>query len=403
MTGDEPRIETPTAPPLPGYVLHEPISERDGSVVYRAEPSGRPGRIVAVKRVSSPPSPTALVDLRREGEALRALAHPGVLELLEVVPDGSGLALVLAYAPGGSLAQRLADGALPPVEVAELGARLATTLAAIHRAGLVHGDLKPSNVLFDREDRPLLADLGASRLRGAGPPHAATAGYLAPEVLGGAALDAGADLYALGILLTEALGLDDAARARLRHEGAAATLAVEGQAHSRPRAATGDDPELDALIEAATTGPPGVREPGIEDATAGLHTALAAAIADDPADRPRSAHELAGELEQAHRRLQAAASGGRQASSTDSGNGSWSTAARPGGSRDARGARQPARDAHGPAPTRPFGPRPATSPDPQPDMELAALARWLAVPALLAVAFTPIAVVVWLVLGATST
>ena len=94
-------------------------------------------------------------------------------------------------------------------EVCELGTRLAATLAEVHRRDVVHGDVKPSNVLIDHEGRPCLTDFGTARAVGDsdpdGPTLTFTILYSAPEVLDGAAVGPAADQYALGLLLATLL------------------------------------------------------------------------------------------------------------------------------------------------------------------------------------------------------
>ncbi len=411
-----------------GYVLHERIGLGADSEVYRAEQVGRPGRVLAIKRIASAVAAADLASLRREAEALRTLAHPGVVRLLEVVPDANGVALVLPYAPGGSLADRLEHGPLAPVEVADLGARLATALAAVHTAGLVHGDVKPGNVLFDREDQPLLADLGASRLRGAGPPHATTEGFVAPEVLDGSPVDAPADVYALGVTLASALGLDAVERQRL----ASASVLPPDASHGQGVPTTGvpantdgpvpeasldgsidaslddrlDDPDLEALLTATRRGPDTASWPGV-DGHQRLRAAIGAALATDPAHRPRTAADLAGLLDEARRCLEVEHAGlepthtGGAVGPGVPGSSAAATTAPDAGAPAARTVDEPRSAPLDPAPTRPFGPKPPAADATDGQDELAALVRWLAVPAMLAVALTPIAFAVWLVLGAT--
>jgi hypothetical protein len=263
---------------LPGYVLREPVGQGATAIVWRAEPAGTPGRLVAVKRLAGRPDPGALADLRREADALERLSHPSILRLLEVVEDGDGVALVLPFATGGSLAARIAanpDG-LPAASVADLGARLAGALAAAHNLGLVHRDVKPTNVLFDAEGQPLLADFGTARLVHDRAGIAGTAEYLAPEVAGGEPPDARSDVYGLGITCYEALtGAPPYAGST-----PAATLRAADRGHHVP---------LGEVIEAP-------------DALIG---AVEAAIARDPARRPETAARLAGLLDEARRELEA--------------------------------------------------------------------------------------------------
>ncbi|MCC5947230.1 MAG: serine/threonine protein kinase [Nitriliruptoraceae bacterium] len=189
---------------VPGYSLRERIGRGATGEVWRAVPDQHPGRLVAVKLLHDPRTPE-LGTLEREAEAMRALAHPNVLELLELVRLPQGAALVTPFAAGGSLADRIAAGTAPagPPELADLGARLASALAAAHDAGLVHRDVKPANVLFDREERPMLADLGTAAVRGRTGAIVGTPEYLDPRLLDGRPPDAVSDLYGLGVTLYE--------------------------------------------------------------------------------------------------------------------------------------------------------------------------------------------------------
>jgi hypothetical protein len=192
---------------LPGYVLREPIGSGPSSRVWRAEPRDRPGRVVAIKRIALAPDPRAVVTFRQRAARLAQLSHPGILPLLNVIDDGDGVALVTPYAPGGTLADRIArrGGGLPPGIVAGLGADLATALGAAHAEGLVHGDVKPSNVLFDAEGQPLLADFGvAALLTGARGP-ADSPDTVRPHLTDAVASDPRGDVRGLGLTLNAAL------------------------------------------------------------------------------------------------------------------------------------------------------------------------------------------------------
>lgn len=188
----------------PGYVLRERIGTGMTSEVYRAERAGRPGSVVAVKCLRTTAGADELEQLQREADILTGLAHPSLLRVLDIIMVPHGIALILPYAPGGSLAQRIDRGPLPAITVADLGARLARALATLHDAGLLHGDLKPENILFDAEGQPLVADLGASRLRNSEVPLIGTWSYLAPEIRAGGPPTVASDLFALGTTLRAA-------------------------------------------------------------------------------------------------------------------------------------------------------------------------------------------------------
>ncbi len=195
---------------LPGYRLEGVVGRGAGSAVHRARRVDDPtGRVVAVKRLDLPSAPEAAARLRREGELLARLCHPHVVGVVDLVPDRGGVALVMEYAPGGSLAGLLARrGRLSPPEVVAIAAPLADALAFAHERGVVHGDVKPANVLLRSGGEPLLSDFGAGQAAGSREPKGSavgTPGYVDPAVLEGSAADPRSDVYALGAVCHEML------------------------------------------------------------------------------------------------------------------------------------------------------------------------------------------------------
>ena len=189
---------------VPGYVLLAPLGGGGDATVHRGEELAT-GRTVAVKRVPAGDA-AAIARLRSEAGTLAALAHPNILRVLDVLAIDDGLAIVLPLADG-SLADRLAaHGPRPAAEVAEVGAAIASALAAAHDVGVVHRDVTPGNVLFDREGVPVLADFGTASIRTRGSEQiVGTAEYLDPEVRRGALPGVASDVYGLGVTLYEAL------------------------------------------------------------------------------------------------------------------------------------------------------------------------------------------------------
>jgi eukaryotic-like serine/threonine-protein kinase len=185
-------------------------------------------RAVAVKLYKPNADPVAHLRFAEEARTLANLSCPGLVTVYDVGNDGGQPFLVMQLIDGRDLRERLTDGPMSPVEVRTLGRRLAETLAHVHDRGIIHRDVKPTNVLLDGESRPYLADFGISRtidsLRLTAAGHfVGTAGYLAPEQVEGADAGAAVDIYALGLVLLECLtgrpeypGPDiEAARARL--------------------------------------------------------------------------------------------------------------------------------------------------------------------------------------------
>ncbi|QJY50538.1 serine/threonine protein kinase [Pseudonocardia broussonetiae] len=148
---------------------------------------------------------------RREMDALTRVRHPGLVALHDGGVDDGVPYLVLDLVDGPSLAERIAlDGALDLDAVVALGARVAAALAAVHAAGIVHRDVKPANVLLDPDGTPRLTDFGISRALDATSVTQSgavlgTAAYLAPEQVRGHEVTGAADVYALGLVLLEAL------------------------------------------------------------------------------------------------------------------------------------------------------------------------------------------------------
>jgi hypothetical protein len=190
------------------YDLEHQIGAGAAGTVWKAHQRGPVTRAVALKRLRAGSGAVDLARLRREATVLTELDHPHVVRVLEVIHDGDGVALAMQFAPGGSLDDLLAErGRLAPGEVVAVAAPIAEALASAHRRGVLHGDVKPANVLFTSDGEPLLTDFGVARTLGhATSDHVAgTAEYLAPELLDGARPDPRADIYSLAVVCYQAL------------------------------------------------------------------------------------------------------------------------------------------------------------------------------------------------------
>ncbi|MCC6876378.1 MAG: protein kinase [Sandaracinaceae bacterium] len=219
------------APPAPGAVIGERFRiERELGVggmgaVYAAI-DVHTGAPLALKlmRPELSGDERAVERFRREGAALAAVRHPAVVQVREVgeLPDGT-LYLAMELLEGETLSARLTrTGPMSPQELLPIVRGLADALAAAHAGGVIHRDIKPSNIhlpdpralaaaALTGETAPVkLVDFGVARIRGYAQVTSSglavgTIRYMAPEQLGGGAVDERVDLYALGVVMYEAL------------------------------------------------------------------------------------------------------------------------------------------------------------------------------------------------------
>ncbi len=148
---------------------------------------------------------------RQEAVAAARLSHPGIVGVYDTCSDGGHEAIVMELLDATTLRQHLDEtGPLDADTTVRIALRLLEALEAAHRAGLVHRDVKPSNVLLCRDGRVKIADFGIAKaddrteLTQEGT-LVGTASYLAPEQLLGGVVDARTDLYSVGIVLYECL------------------------------------------------------------------------------------------------------------------------------------------------------------------------------------------------------
>jgi tetratricopeptide (TPR) repeat protein len=148
---------------------------------------------------------------RREVKLARRVTHPNVARVFEFGRDGDTYFLTMEFVRGESLQAALQrDGRLPVAAVRRLAIGLCRGLAAAHAAGVVHGDIKPANILLTPDRGAVLTDFGIARVLSEvqHAPHQSWGGtpiYMAPEQLTGGALDLRCDVYAVGAVLYEAL------------------------------------------------------------------------------------------------------------------------------------------------------------------------------------------------------
>ncbi|MGE0713302.1 MAG: protein kinase [Planctomycetota bacterium] len=262
------------------YELVGRVGEGGMGVVYQAR-DPHLNRLVAVKLLLSGRSASVaqLKRFGREVDALSRLRHPNLLQVHAIGELQGCPYVVTEWLEGEDLADKLKrEGALEPAAAAEIVAALARAVAHAHAQGVLHRDIKPTNVVFVPGRGPVLIDFGlaketdpgASRLTRTGA-FAGTAGYAAPEqLLDAKSVDQRADVYALGATLYTLLTGEPPL----------------GQAASFQ--------ELVALVSAGKIPPPSERRPGVPGR---LDDIVQRAMAPLPVDRIASAEALAEELE----------------------------------------------------------------------------------------------------------
>jgi serine/threonine protein kinase/Tol biopolymer transport system component len=181
----------------------EPIASGSFGDVFRAwDP--QLDREVALKLLRRAPDADAHADeVVDEGRMLARLRHPHIVSVYGAARIDGQVGLWMEYVRGRTLAQIVGDdGPLAAHKVVEVGLALCDALSAVHKAGLVHRDVKAQNVVVADDGRVVLMDFGAGReQRHAGLDMAGTPLYLAPEVARGAPATARSDIYSLGVLL----------------------------------------------------------------------------------------------------------------------------------------------------------------------------------------------------------
>jgi serine/threonine protein kinase len=196
-----------------GYEVESVVGAGGIGILYRARQL-RLDRPVALKLVEAAVAgdPVIRERLRREARTVAALDHPNVVPLYEAGEQDGTVYIVTRWVEGTELGTLIqGDGPLEPGRAARTAAQIAAALEVAHEKGLVHRDVKPSNVILTAEDHVYLTDFGLAKRAGTAAGLTAvdqmlgTVDYVAPEQIEGSEPDARGDVYALGCVLFESL------------------------------------------------------------------------------------------------------------------------------------------------------------------------------------------------------
>ena len=166
----------------------------------------------------------------REAKMVAILEHHAIVPVYDFGEEDGQPYIVMRYLSGGSLAERIKQGAMPLNEVVKIVSRLAPALDAAHAKGIIHRDLKPGNILFDQYDNAFLSDFGIAHLTQSssagltGGAILGTPAYMSPEqVQGGDIIDGRSDIYSFGVIIYQMLigktpyNADTSARLMMMH------------------------------------------------------------------------------------------------------------------------------------------------------------------------------------------
>jgi serine/threonine protein kinase len=265
------------------YQLREVIRRGGMSTVYLGyQPSL--DRLVAVKVLAFPGDPEFAARFEREARSIAALQHPNILAVYDYGEQDDQAYLVVQYVEDGRTLVDLLRTPQPPDRCLELMERVLAGLGYAHERGIVHRDVKPSNILLASPSWPMLADFGIAKLLLESDREpitrqgfiVGTASYMAPEQGFGFPVDARTDLYSAGVVLYEML------TGRVPFKADTPMAALVAQAYEPPPPLQEVNPDLPGELEAV----------------------VLRALAKDPAERYQSAEEMAEALRVVRAELQ---------------------------------------------------------------------------------------------------
>jgi serine/threonine-protein kinase len=282
------------------YVVEARLGAGGMGVVFRARDE-RLSRPVAIKVLSADAIGDAVARARlvREARAGAAIDHPAIVHVYDVgETDDGGAYLVMELVRGHGLRALVAAGPASAADATRIVREIAAALGVAHRAGFVHRDVKPDNVMIRDDGRVAILDFGLAKLMAppagttsvAGAPLTTERGfvgtptYMAPEQAEGGEVDGRADQFALGVVAFELL------TGRLPWSGTTGLAIIAELLHRPPpppsRFAPHLGPEVDAVMARALTRRPADRFPTIEGFADALSAALPALDAPRPAAPP---------------------------------------------------------------------------------------------------------------------
>jgi len=198
--------------PIPGYEIEYEIGRGGMATVYRAVQQSL-GRQVAIKVLAreADDDDDFVQRFKKEGRILAQLLHPNIVTIYDVgISENNRLFLSIEYLSGGTLSDRMKLG-LSFDSAVQIMRAIARALGYAHERGIVHRDVKPSNIMFRHDGTPVLTDFGVARVVESKTMHTmagltiGSPGYMSPEQAMGESATIQSDLYSLGVVVYEML------------------------------------------------------------------------------------------------------------------------------------------------------------------------------------------------------
>ena len=190
------------------YEIARELGRGGVSVVYAARDRQLDQHVALKLLVPSPAAANQTRErMRREVNAVRRLVHPNIVAAYDFAEEGPYGAVIMELVDGEDLDRRVRrSGPLAAEDATRVATDVASALAAAHRHGVLHRDVKPQNILLDRDGRARLTDFGSARMEGDATitrtgAIVGTLAYMAPEVIAGRRADARSDVFSLGMTL----------------------------------------------------------------------------------------------------------------------------------------------------------------------------------------------------------
>jgi Protein kinase domain len=268
-----------TGTKLGQYEVQDFIGQGAMGLVYRAYHAqlARTGAVKVMQAIA--PDSDSIARFRREAQAIAQMRHPNILNVFDFGEHEGMPYMIVEYVPGGSLANRLSQGNVDQTAALKYLRGIAAGLDHAHGLGIIHRDVKPANVLLERDDTPVLADFGLAKLLQSSSVKSMTGvttgtpAYMSPEQVTGGQVGPPADRYSLATIAYEML------TGSIPFDGEGLMEVLYAQVHREPPLPSARNsslsPQVDAVIMRGLAKDPAARW---ESCTAFVD-ALAAALA----------------------------------------------------------------------------------------------------------------------------